>query len=936
MNRTITAWIITLLCMGIAAQADVFKMGKGLTGLETAVVGNPGNKADDTGYGAVAYPYKMGKFEVTCAQYVEFLNAKAKSDPYGLYDDNVLESGWGFKLERSGEDGAYIYTLEPKYANKPIIKITFWDACRFCNWLHNGQKDGDTETGAYTLHGRMDDDKGTVLRNRGARWFIPSENEWYKSAYYDLSKPGAVKYWDYPTRSNSVPNRDFSGANSANLNTGTLLSPVTTEVGFFRKSDSAYGTFDQGGNVSEWTETVGFLGSKQNRCQRGGSFLLADEDLMASSRDYAPPTQPDRLVGFRIAGAVTDNKGRIIAAVGSGESPILKAKADLWASPGELRKKKMIGTGQYSLQGVESRTTPRFLADNPEFCATHPFDGVTVVVPLDPVWLAEQGMTGAATGDFDPLAWSKIPVPYTAVQDVVKDLKRISWGRLTDNFLWIRMLQAHRHSPDVNYSADFTNDAEWAAVEKNAALMARICRETNLKGFMLDTEQYSSFTSGEAFPMGKNTPELVRQRGRQWIKAVQAEFPAITIMIFFSWSSDAEEAGFLAGMRPFLNGVLDEIKEPARLIHGHENTFYFGQGPESRYTKEGVPGGRIQYQRVREFMKKWRVLSSDPKKYDKFVKPGMAAWVESAPWDMGSGSIGTKNTIWSNLPYALAYSDEYVWVWSEYTNYGEGFKSGNQTNPFMASLSNQTFNTGREAVTTFTEDFASDPLLRGWYFDFDMLDIGRKKDPAFVVPIFSADAVPYVWSKDERAVGIFGTWMTGPSGDKVAKLGPQRRRYVHPIQPLSRKKSFLANLDFRIDSFGSDPTNPMVLGLFNSDKLVNGQSVTLQIVTPEDVRIVVAGNGKSWISKLTVKGGLKAGMTYRLAFNYDGKSGFRAMVNNLVDSSLLGQVRGVIPGYVGVFQLDEIGAAQWDACSTSTPVEKAYRYRLERVTLKSK
>ena len=124
--------------------------------------------------------------------------------------------------------------------------------------------------------------------------------------------------------------------------------------------------------------------------------------------------------------------------------------------------------------------------------------------------------------------------------------------------------------------------------------------------------------------------------------------------------------------------------------------------------------------------------------------------------------------------------------------------------------------------------------------------------------------------------------------------------------------------------------------MVNSDKLVNSQSITLQIVTPEDVRVVVAGNGKPWISKLTVKGGLKAGTTYRLVFDYDGKSGFKAKLNNPADSSLLGQVRGVIPGQVGTFQLDEIGAAQWDACSTSTPVEKAYRYRLERVALQSK
>ena len=49
-------------------------------------VGNPGNAADNTGFGAVSYLYRIGTYEVTNAQYAEFLNAKAASDPLGLYD----------------------------------------------------------------------------------------------------------------------------------------------------------------------------------------------------------------------------------------------------------------------------------------------------------------------------------------------------------------------------------------------------------------------------------------------------------------------------------------------------------------------------------------------------------------------------------------------------------------------------------------------------------------------------------------------------------------------------------------------------------------------------------------------------------------------------------------------------------------------------------
>ena len=39
-----------------------------------------------TGYGSVPYTFQMGKYDVTTGQYTAFLNAVAKTDPYGLYN----------------------------------------------------------------------------------------------------------------------------------------------------------------------------------------------------------------------------------------------------------------------------------------------------------------------------------------------------------------------------------------------------------------------------------------------------------------------------------------------------------------------------------------------------------------------------------------------------------------------------------------------------------------------------------------------------------------------------------------------------------------------------------------------------------------------------------------------------------------------------------
>ena len=88
MGRVMSAAVVCVL-VASAAPADVFNMGWGLTSLETVPVGDPGNAADfrydPAGVGGVDYAYRIGIYEVTAAQYTEFLNAVAAMDTYGLW-----------------------------------------------------------------------------------------------------------------------------------------------------------------------------------------------------------------------------------------------------------------------------------------------------------------------------------------------------------------------------------------------------------------------------------------------------------------------------------------------------------------------------------------------------------------------------------------------------------------------------------------------------------------------------------------------------------------------------------------------------------------------------------------------------------------------------------------------------------------------------------
>jgi len=292
-------------------------------------IGDAGNACDPQAqgcFGSVAYAYDIGTYEVTNAQYVEFLNAKASvSDPLRLYSEYMVgydpyndphgQSTYG-GIERGGTAGSYTYTPIAGRENMPVNLVSFYSTLRFANWMSNGQGDGDTENGSYTLLGGTPtpSNGATVTRNAGAQIVLPSEDEWYKAAYYD---PASSTYFDYPAGSN-VPTAcgaPTSGPNSANCDVGTVFDDPQdpdvddfTPVGSFPGSVSPYGTFDQGGNIWEWSEA--FVRTNE-RGLRGGGFDGAT-GLAASDWGGFQPGGCS-CVGFRLAAIPEPGTGLLLA-----------------------------------------------------------------------------------------------------------------------------------------------------------------------------------------------------------------------------------------------------------------------------------------------------------------------------------------------------------------------------------------------------------------------------------------------------------------------------------------------------------------------------------------------------------------------------------------------------------------------------------------------
>ena len=288
-TNTAIAFLTLLLCSA-TAQAEVT--------FDWATVGNPGNGGDVQSqgtFGAVSYVYRISKHEVTNAQYADFLNAvdSTGTNTLALYNPSMSTyAGGGINFD-SGAPIGFKYTVKTGRDNNSVIFVSFFDAMRFTNWLQNGQGNGSTESGVYTIGDGLSE-----IRNPNAAYFIPTENEWYKAAYHKNDGVTA-NYWDYPTSTDAVPFSDQPPgsrapvqSNTANVfkddgasngyDDGFAVTGSTsfsqsenylTDVGAYTASMSPYGTFDQVGSVDEWTDAVRVLLGSSFRVSRGGDWL---------------------------------------------------------------------------------------------------------------------------------------------------------------------------------------------------------------------------------------------------------------------------------------------------------------------------------------------------------------------------------------------------------------------------------------------------------------------------------------------------------------------------------------------------------------------------------------------------------------------------------------------------------------------------------------
>jgi formylglycine-generating enzyme len=310
-----------VLSFGISASASASVV------IDWVTIGNPGNLAQSLnnrthiirttgdGSGSVSYVYTMARNETSIADYTKFLNAVAATDTYGLYDIRMASNLNIAGISRSGSSGSFSYSVVGS-GDRPITYVSWFDAARFANWLHHGQPTGLLgvgliEDGAYLLSGAT---SGTApQKNADAKVWIPTNNEWFKAAYYDPAHiNGAGGYWLHANRSSSTQSNDFSVAGAANFRVGdfattpgnnTLLTNqnyLTAAGAYGQDSQSYYGINDMAGNVYEWNDLTGTASA--SRGYRGGAWDITNSaSLDSASQAFNNTNFAASNLGFRLA-----------------------------------------------------------------------------------------------------------------------------------------------------------------------------------------------------------------------------------------------------------------------------------------------------------------------------------------------------------------------------------------------------------------------------------------------------------------------------------------------------------------------------------------------------------------------------------------------------------------------------------------------------------
>ena len=243
-----------------------------------------GRYGDETLHNACVDAFKMGKYEVTNAEYAVFLNDQGRSPDRENQPWVYLKSEDGFShiLLDSG-----VFKVEAGFEDHPMIGVSWFGATAYAEWL---------------------------ARETGKGYRLPTEAEWEYAARAGTTTPYSFgsdvsKLCDYGNGWDRTAQREYGDTVDAACDDGYYL---TAPAGHYKPNP--WGLYDMHGNVWEWTcsEYVSDYDGNELKCLskndassfrvlRGGSWFNSPRFLRSATRDGNAPDYRSFNDGFRVA-----------------------------------------------------------------------------------------------------------------------------------------------------------------------------------------------------------------------------------------------------------------------------------------------------------------------------------------------------------------------------------------------------------------------------------------------------------------------------------------------------------------------------------------------------------------------------------------------------------------------------------------------------------
>jgi len=316
-RRTLTG---AILLIGLVAGLNPAQAGPPPDyDFDWVTIGDPGNAPYpgggpnnfNAGRGGVDYRYRMSRTEIRASQWLEFVNTFAGElgDPFQFFNVSSLITR-DFSYTGPGRQYKLAEGFGDNPGDAPVLRITWRNAARYANWLHNDKAPtlDALATGAYDTSTWGND--GIVILDDeahlpGARFWIPTLDEWLKAVHYDPDKngPGQGGWWEYPDGSDTplIPGPPGLGQTTAGIDEDEL-TPALFRIGIYPDVQTPWGLLDASGAGSEWLEDFGNDDFPASRMFDGAP--LGDPDLTDIDTAWLTPAGSFTPISLRLASAV--------------------------------------------------------------------------------------------------------------------------------------------------------------------------------------------------------------------------------------------------------------------------------------------------------------------------------------------------------------------------------------------------------------------------------------------------------------------------------------------------------------------------------------------------------------------------------------------------------------------------------------------------------